>query len=231
MTLRDERPDALYSMPVTARNDSGNDTRISVAILAGGESRRMGRDKGLLPLDGTSMIEAVAAQLSPYAREVIIGANDPDAYAFTGLRVVPDLERGCGPMMGVLSCLEAARGGTVLFAPCDVPVIPDGFVRLMLEAAAEADVAMPLDRLGRPEPLLAAYSRRCAPAIRRLLDGGERRVTALMGDAIRAEYGLTLTLVRHPDMGWYRNVNTAADYEALLAERAGRPGDAGRPGA
>jgi len=230
MPLRDERPDALYSMPVTTRRVGENDTRISVAILAGGESRRMGRDKGLLPLGGTSMIEAIAAQLSPYADEVIIGSNDAEAYAFTGLRVVPDLERGYGPMMGVLSCLEAARCRSVLFAPCDVPVIPDGFVRLMLEAAAEADLAMPLDRLGRPEPLLAAYSRRCAPAIRRLLDGGVRRVAALMGEAIRAEYGLTLSLVRQPDMGWYRNVNTAADYEALLAERAGRPGDTGRSG-
>lgn len=196
---------------------------ISVAILAGGESRRMGRDKGLLPLGGTSMIEAIAAQLSPYARELIIGANDTEAYAFTGLRVVPDLERGYGPMMGVLSCLEAARGRSVLFAPCDVPVIPDSFIRLMLEAAAEVDVAMPLDELGRPEPLLAAYSKRTAPAIRRLLDRGERRVAALMDDAIRSEHGLTLRLVRHPGMGWYRNVNTTADYDALLAELAADP--------
>mgnify|MGYP001254115009 CR=1 FL=1 len=219
----DEATEGRYSRPMAACTIGMNGSRISVAILAGGESRRMGRDKGLLPLGGKCMIEAVAERLSPYADELIIGSNDAAAYAFTGFRVVPDLERGHGPMMGVLSCLEAARNGSVLFAPCDVPVIPDAFVRLMLETAMDADIAMPLDELGRPEPLLAAYSRRTIPAIRRLLEGGVRRMAALMGDDLRSEYGLTLSLARYPDMGWYRNVNTMADYESLLAELAGAP--------
>ena len=48
-------------------------------------------------------------------------------------------------------------------------------------------------------------------------------MAALMGDDLRSEYGLTLSLARYPDMGWYRNVNTMADYESLLAELAGAP--------
>jgi len=48
-------------------------------------------------------------------------------------------------------------------------------------------------------------------------------MAALMGDDLRSEYGLTLSLARYPDMGWYRNVNTTADYESLLAELAEAP--------
>jgi molybdenum cofactor guanylyltransferase len=179
-------------------------------VLAGGASRRMGRDKSLLEVGGRTLLEHVAAQVSLAVDEVLVSANDPERYAFAGLRVVPDERPGEGPLMGIYSCLLAARHDRMLVAACDIPELPLSFLQSMLRLAARADIVAPRDAAGRLHPVLAVYRRSIAPMARAVLARGERRVAALCSEA-----GLRTDYVSLPEGSWYRNLNTPADYERM----------------
>src|SRR4028119_1931255 len=77
--------------------------RLRAAALAGGQSRRMGTDKALLPLvaGGPPMLGVVLERLSAVADETIIVADDRARYAALGARVVPDLNRQVGTLGGI----------------------------------------------------------------------------------------------------------------------------------
>jgi molybdopterin-guanine dinucleotide biosynthesis protein A len=79
---------------------------LSAAALAGGQSRRMGTDKALLPLvaGGQPMLRLVLDRLSAVADDVLVVANDQERYASFGARVVPDLH----PQIGALGGIQAA---------------------------------------------------------------------------------------------------------------------------
>ena len=97
----------------------------SGVVLAGGASRRMGRDKRLLPWDGDdggrqiSLLQAAVDALGTATDEVIVVANDEPAVA--GARVVPDVMPGAGSLGGILSGVEAAKHACVFVAAADMP--------------------------------------------------------------------------------------------------------------
>lgn len=185
----------------------------SAAVLAGGASRRMGEDKSLLPFRGQPMIQHVIRQLCPLVEEIMIGAVDDGRYAFTGLRIVPDLEAGQGPLMGILSCLMSSRHERLYVTACDVPEQPDGHIREMLRRAEEADLVMPVDAQGRHEPLMAVYTKRLIPALRAVMARGGRRMVELLEAP-----GVRSLCVSLPPGGWYHNINTPDDYRRAVGE-------------
>ncbi len=188
---------------------------LSVAVLAGGQSTRMGEDKSLLPIAGRTMIEHIIAQLEPWTDDMLIGANDPDTYSFTGLPVIKDRKQGCGPLMGIASCLEAARNSRIFVVACDIPEIPPSFFHRLVSESRTADVVMPLDAEGRAEPLLAVYSKKALPAMRAMLERGARRVVSILSEQARAEFSLSVKYVELGNASWYRNVNTKEEYHRM----------------
>jgi molybdopterin-guanine dinucleotide biosynthesis protein A len=193
--------------------------KATAIILAGGSSRRMGTDKGLLPADGTPLIGRIAAQLA-FFPERLVGANDPHKYAFLRLPVIPDRQPGLGPLMGILSCVERAAHPVSFVTGCDVPWLDRQFVLHLLLAAEGHDLAVPRLPDGRTEPLLAAYRQSIVPVAASLLAAGARRVTALL-EHVRVRY------VPFDPPGWYRNLNTMDEYRQWLGpprtDRFGRP--------
>ena len=182
----------------------------SAVILAGGKSSRMREDKSLIRIDGITILELLARQLLPLAAEVLISSNDPASHGFLGLPLVPDESPGCGPIMGILSCLSAARYEKVFFTPCDIPGLPAEFITDLLVRAQSADLVMPLDAQGRYEPLLAVYSRSLVPLIRELVVAGERRIVSILGlPGIKADF------VSLAGQTWYRNLNSPEDLLAM----------------
>lgn len=178
----------------------------SAVILAGGQSRRMGRNKSLLPLHGRPMIAHIADQLRPAFDEVLVSTNDAALYAFLGLPIVADEAPGEGPLMGILSSLEAARHDLLFVTGCDIPEMNLAFVRDMLPLTAEHDIVVPVDASGRLEPLFAFYRKSVVPRAREILAAGGRRVTDLF-------VGPRVASPPVP-AGWLRNLNTPEDYRA-----------------
>lgn len=206
----------MLSVPLTIVPETPDQAMdISIVVLAGGQSSRMGENKSLLPMSGKTMIEHILAQLQPWTDDLFIGANNPDTYSFTGLPVIKDRTPGCGPLMGIASCLEAARHERMLVVACDIPEIPPSFIQRLVRESTEVDVVMPLDAEGRAEPLLAVYSKKALPAMHAMLERGARRVVSIVSRQALAEFGLSVKYVDLGNAPWYRNVNTKEEYHRI----------------
>ena len=145
-------------------------------VLAGGGSRRMGTDKALLELNGKTLVSLALDRFAGFP-EILVSAADAESYAFTGARIVPDESPGMGPLGGLISVLKAARSPLVCFRPVDAPLVPAALHTLLAAACAEnaQDAAIPLF-LGKPEPLLACFSKTSLPAFESLALAGDFKV-------------------------------------------------------
>jgi molybdopterin-guanine dinucleotide biosynthesis protein A len=140
---------------------------LSIVIQAGGESRRMGQDKALMPFLGRPLIQRVVDRLAPIADEVLVTTNRPDDYRFLGLPLFRDLKPGRGALGGLYTALSSATCDVVGVVACDMPFASANLLeaagRLLVEE--EADVVIPASGEGL-EPLHAVYRRAtCLPVI------------------------------------------------------------------
>ncbi|HFQ95827.1 MAG TPA: molybdenum cofactor guanylyltransferase [Anaerolineae bacterium] len=180
-------------------------------ILAGGASSRMGRNKALIAWEGKPLVARVAAALAPIADERLIVANDADPYRFLGLPVIPDIQPGYGPLMGLYSGLKAASGELAVVAAVDMPFLAPDFLRFLLALAPGYDVVIP-EAGGRLHPLCAVYRRAtCLPPITDAIARGQRRLIAFH-PAMRVRRVPEASLRQvSPDLRALINVNTPED--------------------
>ena len=151
---------------------------LTLAIQAGGSSKRMGEDKALKSFLGRPLIQRVVERLNPIADELLVTTNTPDPYAFLGLQLVPDLLPGYGALGGLYTALASASFPLVAVAACDLPfaspALFEAAARLLVQE--DVDLVIPRTRLGL-EPLHAVYRRAtCLPAIRAAIETGRLKI-------------------------------------------------------
>lgn len=144
----------------------------SVAILAGGESRRMGRDKALAPLAGKPVAAHVIESLKPLADDIFIVANDYATYGRFGLPVRADHFGFRASLVGVYSALASAAEEYCFVTACDLPFADPALVKYMAGLAAGYDAVVPVSHRGR-EPLHAFYAKSCLEKMRAGIEGGD----------------------------------------------------------
>ena len=147
---------------------------IEAFVLAGGRSRRMGRDKALLEWGGSPLIERAVQSLRSVSSTVRIVGDREDLAHFAP--VVTDTFPGAGPLGGIHAALAASAHDWNVFLPVDLPLLPAGFLTWMLERVAltEAVATFPIVA-GLPQPLCAVYHRTMEPALREELTAGRFR--------------------------------------------------------
>jgi molybdenum cofactor guanylyltransferase len=147
-------------------------------ILAGGESRRMGRDKLPLKIGDVTLLDRVHNALTSRCAEIlVVGCK---GYAPAGARCIPDLRTGEGPLAGIEAGLLTARNRQVFVGAGDMPFITGDLVGYLLGLLSErTQAAVPCLEEG-PHPLCAAYGREVQPAVRAALDRGVRSVRELL---------------------------------------------------
>ena len=197
---------------------------VAAAVLLGGASERMGRDKARLPVGGVAGATRVARLLAGLFADVLLvgGEAPPDAPG----RRVPDEPGPRCPLRGLVSALAAARAPRVLVVATDLPLLsPDLLLALVAWPAAAAVVPRTPDG---PHPLCALYARDAVlPVARAELAAGRLSLAAVLaavetswldGEALRLvdPRGTALFNANHPE--------DLARAEALLA--AAPPGDA-----
>jgi molybdopterin-guanine dinucleotide biosynthesis protein A len=182
-------------------------------VLAGGKSERMGRDKALLELGVTSLLERAVRNLKQVARVVLVVADCSDKYLLSdGTPVIGDMYPGTGPLGGILTGIEALGIGCHLVVACDMPWVEPDVLRLLLKSADGYDAAIPClaDNL---EPLCAAYQATCVTVFREIL---LCRVDFAVHKAIEkiSVYRIDELQLRavDPDLRSFMNVNTLEDY-------------------
>ena len=187
-------------------------------VLAGGASKRMGRDKSLLSVGGRTLIQRTVDVLSSLFDEILVVADREDRFEnLPRVRVVGDVVRDIGPLGGIYTGLMRASNSSGFVVACDMPLLDPEVIAGQLElwCTLEAEALVPvLD--GRPEPLHSIYAKRCLPAIRSQIERGDYRVRAIF-DAVEVRFW-------QPEPGEARaftNVNTPDNWAELLGDGGG----------
>lgn len=148
---------------------------LSIAIQAGGQSSRMGRDKALVPLMGKPLIEHLLERITGLGDEILITTNRPQDYAYLGFRTAQDSTPGAGALEGLKTALRAARGERILVLACDLPFVNRDLLKHLIGLSDQADVTVPY-RNGEYEPFFAIYTKTCISAIEESLQAGKMRM-------------------------------------------------------
>jgi len=208
--------------------DGKRDAEAAGYILAGGGSRRFGRDKALVEVGGFPMLRRMIGLLQSVAKNVkVVGAREK--YAQFEKEMVSDGWPGEGPLGGIItalqdSALEAERSEWNLIVSCDMPFLTAEWLAFLCQRAAKsgAQVVVPHSMHG-PEPLCACYRTDAAGALRAAFESGVRKVTQGL-QHVTTEVLDEADWKRFDSAGrLFWNMNTAADYEEarriLEAER------------
>lgn len=146
---------------------------VTGVLLAGGQSRRMGRDKALIDLDGEKLFCRSLKLLQRYFPSVLIAGARPDL-AQPGVEIVADTFPGSA-LGGLHTGLQKARTDWIFVAPCDLP-FPDGrLVEMLLALRDGVDAVVPRTPKGY-EPVFAAYHRNCLPHMEAMLSHNQHRI-------------------------------------------------------
>lgn len=203
------RPDGLAA-PTRKAKIAG----VSAVILAGGESRRMGSDKSLLPWHGGRFIEHIHRLLDELFDEVIIVTNSPGLYDSIPCRKEPDIYYKQGSLAGIHSGLCHARNERIFVVACDMPFLSEEVIRALCACDRQAEVVIPRSEWGL-EPLHACYAKSCLPAIEAVLDAGKKRIVGFFPEVRVVEVAAAEFQKIDPEGLSFRNINTPEEYFAL----------------
>lgn len=157
----------------------------SCIILCGGQSRRMGRDKGSLIIKDKPMIKYILSTLNNEMDEVIIVLNDaeridkygefidPQDYNYE-MRFVEDKIKNKGPISGILTGLENISTDYAIVFPCDNPFVTKNTIQtLFSEITEDIQAVVPYhddkNKLKTSEPLHSIYNKNIIPIIKDLI--------------------------------------------------------------
>lgn len=189
-------------------------------ILTGGGSRRMGRDKALLPWQGETMLQSLIDKYSRALGPVAVSVNEPGRFAFRSAIELTDPYPGMGPLNGIAAAFEQTDAGTVFLTGTDLPFGEPELVYALEKLMGEADACVIRRGEKGIEPLFALYKKSCQGAARKALAEGRRSFRELFG-GINVRYAAPEELAQFDLERILRNVNTPEDYKAVCAENIG----------
>ena len=189
------------------------------AILAGGSSRRMGRDKAFLPFSGRPLVLHAAETLRGVVPEVAIIASRGNGYGFFPVPVIEDRFPERGPLGGLHAALVHAEGRPVFCLACDLPLVGPDLIRYIIGFAGPKDtsgaalVKVPV-LAGRIQPLCGWYAPECLGPVEKRLRDGRLKVLDFLREMPTVQVQLTA------DLPFFRedllsNVNREEDYEKV----------------
>jgi molybdopterin-guanine dinucleotide biosynthesis protein A len=191
-------------------------TDVTGIVLAGGKSRRMGKDKRFLLVGGRQLYERSLVILQSLFQEVRIVIAQDSSPLSSDVPVLRDLVPNCGTLGGIYTGLKEAATEHIFAVACDMPFLNIEVIRYLVSLKGTADIVIVCagDRL---QPTHAVYGRRCLPIFEEMVRAGGLKVQDIVGHP-----SLTVRVVDHgeiheidPEGHSFLNVNTPADLEAV----------------
>ncbi|KAF0111075.1 MAG: molybdopterin-guanine dinucleotide biosynthesis protein A [Chloroflexi bacterium] len=188
---------------------------LTVGILAGGRSQRMGQNKALMLFHGIPLIQRVANRVSSTATEINIISNEEPLYKFLNLPIFPDQIPQKGVLGGILTAFLRAGQSFVAPVGCDLPFISPALLNAELKIILESDVdiVIPESKNGL-EPLHAVYRRStCLPLVEKSILRGDNRIISWFDHALVRTLVLSEVSQFDPDPHIFLNLNYPDDFK------------------
>jgi molybdopterin-guanine dinucleotide biosynthesis protein A len=158
------------------------------------------------------LIQHIIKQLDGHFDEILIGANEPEKYSFTNLKVVQDIEKDKGPLLGIYSCLQQSENDINFITACDIPEMNIKLIKNMINLSVNFDIVMPVSGEEKYEPLYAVYRKTVLPKAQQILSSNGRRIIELL-------HGSRVKRIDFSDQKWYQNINVKDDYLEFIKDR------------
>ena len=193
-----------------------NDPGVTGVILVGGKSRRMGRDKALLEINGRTLFETTLDAFREALDTVILVGDRPERFAGSAIPIYPDIYPGSA-LGGLYTGLVRAETSHVFVSSCDLPFPSSGIIRHLTTLAPGNDVVVVETGAGY-EPLFAVYSQECREPIRRQIEAGNYCVYDFYPEVrTRIVTGAEITHLGDPER-IFLNLNTPEEYRRITQE-------------
>ena len=198
---------------------------VAGVVLAGGLSRRLGRDKVVELIAGEMMIVRCIRRLAPLVDEVVVVVNTAERGERLplppGVRVAVDMYPDSGSLGGIFTGISAIGREWGVVVACDMPFVNADLVGYMLGLRAGQDLVAPMLE-GRAEPTHALYSKACLPHMEPRLQAGDLKITRFYDD-VRVRYVGDGEVDRFdPERLSFFNINTASDLSKAIEIAAER---------
>jgi len=188
---------------------------VTGAILAGGESRRLGKDKVTLELDGQPLARWVAAALMPVVTDLWLITNHPQTHLSLGLPLITDLVPFLGPVGGLATALFYARTPWVLLVSADAPCLTPELAAALANAAGQTSRPALVCRSERGlEPFPGLYAVRLLPRVQESLQS-ERSFVAFLERVRPQVWGPEAWRTFDPEGASFFNLNEPEDLGRL----------------
>lgn len=194
---------------------------LTLLVLAGGESERMGRSKALLKVDGREMIRYVIDRLTPLTSDLIISCKagrERLEGIYPGARIAVDKSERDGPLVGLMSSLPLVENEYVGVVPCDSPKVRKELIVSLLNRARNNSAAIPRWPNGYIEPLVAVYrAEELEKAVNSVWERGEMKLSKVI-ERLEDVVFVPTDELKEVDKGLesFVNVNTPEDFEKHL---------------
>lgn len=186
-------------------------------ILAGGDSKRLGRPKALLDFGGQTLIELIVEQLSQCFDKLTVVTDRPDRYLNLPVTLAGDIlsENEKSPLRGIHAGLSMSKLPWQFVVACDMPFLNIDLIKHMSLYAPCFDAVVP--RIGEyHQPLHAFYSRTCIAVIEKQVGLGQNKVTDFY-KYLKIKYIGDEEIKRfNSDDEIFLNINTWGDYQRAL---------------
>jgi molybdopterin-guanine dinucleotide biosynthesis protein A len=180
---------------------------VTCIILAGGASRRMGRDKAFIQIEGIRLLDYVYKKCRELFSEIIIVTNQPQQFVDYQTPVVPDEIPGIGSIGGLYTGLKRASNYYSFCVACDMPFLNPELIALIIEKRHSSDVVIPRTRAGL-EPLHALYSKRCIEPLKKYIEKGDLKISNILAE-VKVRYCNEEEIKKvDPSLLSFMNVNT-----------------------
>jgi molybdopterin-guanine dinucleotide biosynthesis protein A len=184
---------------------------ITGIILSGGQNSRMGVNKAFLEIEGSRLIDNILAVYKNIFSETIIVTNDPLSYTnFPDTIVVTDIYKGKGSLGGIYTGLFYASNEYSFVAACDMPSLNTDFILYLIDQTGKYDIIVPELSEGF-QSLHAIYSRRCLPAINKMLLADKLKITGFFKEMRMLRITEEKIKPFNKDGRLFLNINTPED--------------------
>ncbi len=183
---------------------------VSAVLLSGGESRRMGRDKALLPFRGGSLWQKQLGTLREIKpAELLLSARTDPAWRPDDVKWLTDLPPSRGPLSGVDAALRRMRGIHLLVLAIDLPFMTASYLRSLSDTLCSGKGVVPVLN-DQAEPLAAIYPAEAQPDVANALATGNFSLQSLIRDLV-GKGKMSVRPITKEEADLFRNINEPSD--------------------